>query len=148
MTNSAAVNRISVTLGPTIERFAAAARAGCPRARVHANTGRSESFPFYATVALSEADPAGDEVVVLSIDVWTDGVAVKLSCDLADGDGRELAEGPACSMLAPLEDSQELARWLRDAETFVESCTGEAVRVYAFREYAVLSKANKDRCPP
>ncbi|MEY3213047.1 MAG: hypothetical protein RIT28_3528 [Pseudomonadota bacterium] len=133
MTNSAAVDRISMTLRPAIERFATAARAGCPRARVHANTGRSESFPFYATVALSEADPAGDEVVVLSIDVWTDGVAIKLSCDLADGDGRELANGPACSMLAPLGDSQDLTGWLRDAVLFVDGCTAEAVRVASAR---------------
>lgn len=133
MTNDAAITRISATLRPAIERFTGAARAGCPRARVHASVGSSESFPFYATVGLSQADAAGDEGVVLSIDVWTDGVATKLRRGLADGDGRELANGPACSMLGPLGGAEDLTGLLRDVEVFVDNCAGEAVRIASAR---------------
>lgn len=126
-------DRIRATLTPAIERFADAARTGCPRARVQVNIGHSEAFPFYATVGLSEPDPAGDEVAVLSIDVWKDGRAVRASCDLAEGGGSVLAQGPVRTLVAPIENCPDLADWLRDAEAFVDACCGEAVRVGSAR---------------
>jgi hypothetical protein len=63
-------------------------------------------FPFSATLSFISGDPTQDhEDVVFSLGVKAEGARFRFSSDLAAGDGRILAEGPASDIDSSVSES-------------------------------------------
>ena len=99
--------------------------------------GRSDSkfFPFRAYASFSKKGIAGEEDIVISIDFKSNDSSLKMSCDIARGDGEVLVDGPCLDInLAKkqkaIEDMFENAQisiqaFLRQSVTLLEDELGE-----------------------
>jgi hypothetical protein len=126
-------NAVRSGLAPAIEQFAQRLRASAPKARVDLSWWSNERFPLSCTVAVSEAEPAGDEVVVLTVAVWTDGIKVVLSSDLARGDGQILGDGPRVERAIGAVDQRSVEQWMRDTQVFVTDAAPKATLIASDR---------------
>jgi hypothetical protein len=85
---------------------------------------QSDAFPFGAAVSFGKAaNPSTDvEDVVISVSGHVDGDALRMSADVARGDGYVLADGPTIEV--PLREAEQglervLESWLSELEVFL-----------------------------
>jgi hypothetical protein len=123
-------DQIRVGLESVIGDFAARTTAALPSGRTSMDSRGTPHFPFRSTVSIAEADPAGDEVVVLSVSLWTDrSGGIYLSSDLSEGDGTILADGPNIRTSLEKLELPALETWIRETAVFIKRVAGQAIQV-------------------
>lgn len=83
--------------------------------------GRSDSqfFPFRAYASFNQKGTAGEEDIVISIDFKSNDSSLKMSCDIARGDGEILADGP-CLNINLEKEQTEVEDMFKSAQISIE----------------------------
>lgn len=83
-----------VRLAARLAELASALKRRFPSHRVEVGDQATEMFPSCSSIGLCTPGENGDELVVLTVEVWTDGERAEYRCELSRGDGELLAEIP------------------------------------------------------
>lgn len=115
------MNEAHSELRPALDGFIAAISGAPVRTRVNEAWLPSERYPVSCTVSVMENDPAGDEIVVLELGVWSDGSRLRATVDFSRGDGALICEGPTLEGSVFAVSDLEVLAWLREASSFIRT---------------------------